>query len=119
MRTTIRWLPAAALAALLAGGDRAAAQDGDKAARTIVATGSGSVKVKADGARISFGVRTSGPSFALARDENQKLTKGLLEAIDGLKLDGVKVTAATPDVTIADATQLGAIMVARSEEHTS
>jgi uncharacterized protein YggE len=108
---TTRGMLAGAVAALLLAAP-APAQEKADAVRTIVATGTGNAKVTADGARISFGVRTTGPTFALARDENVKLAKGLLESINGLKIEGVQVKASTPDVTAMETGQINGVMIA-------
>lgn len=65
-----------------------------KGVRYITATGSATVRFRADRAQIFIGIRTSDPVFEAARDANTKGMKAIEEAIAALKIRDVTVSHA-------------------------
>ena len=66
--------------------------------RTITVIGTGSVKYKPEGAKISFGVRAADNTFGTAWKDNQVQAEKLRTALEGLKFDGIQVKVSAPDV---------------------
>lgn len=93
-----RWTLAGAALVIFAAS--AAAQDVKD--RTITVTGAGSVKFRPEGAKISFGVRAADNAFATAWKDNQVQTDKLRTALEGLKIGGLQIKIAPPDVANND-----------------
>ncbi|MCI0681125.1 MAG: SIMPL domain-containing protein, partial [Gemmataceae bacterium] len=89
--------------ALVAPG-RLAAQFGDlgKKDRVLTVIGVGTVKHKPEGAKVAFAVRASDNAFATAWKDNQTQTDKLQGALERLKLTGVQIKIAPPEVTQND-----------------
>lgn len=75
---------------------------GDIKDRTITVTGIGAVKFRPEGAKISFGVRAADNAFTTAWKDNQVQTDKLKTALEGLKIGGMQVKIAPPDVAHND-----------------
>ena len=70
--------------------------------RTITVTGLGTVKFRPEGAKIAFGVRAADNAFATAWKDNQVQADKLKTALEGLKIGGMQIKIAPPDVAHND-----------------
>jgi len=92
----------ASLAVALAAASAVAQAQPDVKERTITVTGAGSVKFRPEGAKISFGIRAADNAFTTAWKDNQVQADKLRTALEGLKLTGMQVKIAPPDVSNND-----------------
>ncbi|HKB01531.1 MAG TPA: SIMPL domain-containing protein [Gemmataceae bacterium] len=93
MRITVRTALAMIACALLTGG-ATAADPPAKAERVISVTGTATVHVKPDVARVYYGIRAQEPSVDAVKDVLTKLSGTMDEGIKKLKLTGLKITSA-------------------------
>src|SRR5262245_14613418 len=86
--------------AFLLRGQGAGAPGGDaKEKRTISTTGSATVRVKPDSARVFFGIETMAKGIKEAREDNNKRVKGAIEALNALKIPNMRMK--TSDVSVS------------------
>lgn len=82
-----------------------AADKGDKEdKRTLSTSGTGSIRVKPDSARVFFRVETIAPDIKSARDENAKKVKRVQNALGLLKIGDLKMKSDNVQVTIVQDT---------------
>jgi uncharacterized protein YggE len=80
-----------------------AAADEKKAERTITATGVSTVRVRPDAVRCTFGVKSTGDSFADVQAQNEKKAKKIADALTALKIEGLTIRTAPIDVQMQPA----------------
>lgn len=95
-------LAAVVAAGLAWNGQRATAQgsEGEPARRTIQATGTATVRVHPDRARVFFGVQSFAPSVKQARAQNAAQTKQVNAALNALKIPDLKMKSANLTVEL-------------------
>jgi hypothetical protein len=71
---------------------------GEKEKRTISTTGTATVRVKPDHARVFFGIQTIAPGIRAAREENAGRVRKVMEALKGLAIPDMKMKSS--DVTV-------------------
>jgi uncharacterized protein YggE len=76
------------------------AKDKEKEKRVIHASGSGSVRVSPDSARLFFAVQTMAPKLASARADNAQLTKRVIDAVRKLQIPKLKMKSSDVQVGI-------------------
>src|SRR5262249_19377174 len=73
--------------------DRADA-DKDKDRHTLNTSGSATIRVKPDSARVFFRVETYAAKIDNARAENNRITREIIDAVRGLKINNIKMKSA-------------------------
>jgi uncharacterized protein len=68
--------------------------------RKVSASGTATVRVKPDSARIFFGVETTAKTIKEARDQNSQETKKVLDVLRALKMPNLKMKTSTVSVEI-------------------
>jgi uncharacterized protein len=76
------------------------AKDKEKDKRVIHASGSASVRVSPDSARLFFAVQTMAPKLASARAENAQLTQKVIDAVKKLQIPKLKMKSSDVQVSI-------------------
>ena len=82
------------------GQDRAEAADKDKDKHTLNTSGTASIRVKPDSARVFFRVETYAAKIDGARAENNRVTREILDAIRGLKINNIKMKSANVNIAL-------------------
>lgn len=76
----------------------APATEAKKEERHINTSGSATIKVKPDSARVFFGVQTVQPTIKHARAENTEKVKKVMDALNGLKIKDLKMKSSDVNV---------------------
>jgi uncharacterized protein YggE len=90
----------------------AAADVPAKPGRIISASGTATVRMKPDMARIYFGVRTTDPVSETARELNRKTVKNMTDLMFKQKIDGFEVSTSPVHLVQQAETRFGAVPVA-------
>jgi uncharacterized protein YggE len=81
------------------------AADAKKERRTITTAGTATLKIKPDSARVFFGVQTIGKTVKAAREENNALSKKVIDALMALKIPDLKMKTADISIELVQAQQ--------------
>ena len=79
------------------------AADAKKEKRTITTSGTATLKIKPDSARVFFGVQTIAKTVKAARDDNNALCKKVIDALTGLKIPDLKLKTADINIELVQA----------------
>ena len=88
-------------------GARAQGSEPKAQQRTIHTTGSGTVRVRPDRARVFFGVQTHAATVKQARNQNAVLIKQVTDALNALKIPDLKMKSTNLTVELIQAEQDG------------
>src|SRR5262245_62867435 len=80
--------------------DRADASDKGKDKRELHTSGSATIRVKPDSARVFFRVETYETKIEAARAENNRLTRQILDAIGKLKIENLRMKSGNVNITL-------------------
>jgi uncharacterized protein YggE len=78
----------------------AAPLEGKKEPNTLRTTGTATVRIKPDTARVFFGVQTQDPTVSKARTENNRRVRKIMEALSALKISDLKTKTSDVQVDI-------------------
>ncbi len=83
--------------------DKSDKKDGDSAQaekRLLATSGSATVRVKPDSARLYLTVETTAPTLAEARSKNNEHAKKVMDAVQGLKIPDLKLKSTDVQIEI-------------------